>query len=294
MAGMSDALSVARDHWSKPLERPARTRWWESPAVVRHVNRNICGQPVPGTAGADIAILRGLGPFRRAISVGCGNAYHEIQLLQWGIVERFDLYELSPPRAELAGQWAQKHGVADRVTVHLQDAFTTPDAFDLVYWKDALHHMFSARDAVRWSRDVLSPEGVFFASEFVGPTRMQYSDRQLDMAARARAWLPECYRLGRDGKPAPDRRQRPSLEGMIAADPSECADSANILPAVRDLFPDAEARRAGGIVYMLALNDILANFAEDDPMLAAMLTMDDLCVEAGESLYATTWARKRA
>jgi hypothetical protein len=37
------------DHWSnKGLSSSSRLRWWQSPTIIRHVNRIVCGQAIDG------------------------------------------------------------------------------------------------------------------------------------------------------------------------------------------------------------------------------------------------------
>ena len=294
-------LAKAAEHWSAKPVQPERTRWWESPLIVRHINRTYCSKTVEGTDGGDIELIRMLRAgrsFRRAVSVGGGNGFHEIRLLQSGLVDALDMFEISPTRAQQARERAIAAGVGKRLLVRVGDAFTQPPepTYDLVYWKDALHHMFDVAAAVRWSRDVLTTKGLFFMNEFIGPTRMQYSDRQLDLAARARAALPTACldNPRRPGVLLPVRPARPDLALMVEIDPSECADSSTIQSAVRQIFPGATLIPTGGIVYMLALNDVLANLheTEDEPLLRAMMLADDLCIEAGETLYAVGYATK--
>ena len=295
-------LAKVAEHWSTIRERPVRTRWWESRAIMRHINVTYCGKPVEGTDGGDIELIRQLGNgrvFERAVSVGAGLAHHEIRLLQSGVVRQFEVFEISATRADQARQRADAAGVGERLTIHVADAFEKPPAptYDLVYWKDALHHMFDAAKAVQWSRDVLLDDGLFFMNEFVGPTHMQYSDRQLDLAGRVRGALPaRCLdNPHHRGVMLPKRPPRPSREALLATDPSECADSAAILPSARITFPGLRVIPTGGIVYMLALNDVLSNLheEEDDALLKAMMLADDLCIEAGETLYAVAHAFKR-
>lgn len=296
---MDPRLAKAAEHWSKPTTNKARRRWWESKLICRDINYRYCGKRVDGTDGGDIELLKQISvgrPLARAVSVGCGNAFHELRLLQAGVVGEFELYELSQSRADEAMEKARAMGVAERVRLHVSDAFAAPPAptFDLVYWKDALHHMFDAQAAVRWSAQVLKPRGIFFMNEFVGPTHMQYTDRQLELAERARRALPARYLANPDdpSKQVPYRRTRPQLQALLDTDPSECADSANILPALRSTFPNATVIPTGGVVYMLSLNDILANLDEqaDEQLLRSMMLADELCAEAGETLYAVAFA----
>jgi SAM-dependent methyltransferase len=290
-------------YWSRPESGPPRTRWWQSRTIVRHINKRICGLEVDGTEGGDIELIRQIarrGALRQAVSIGCGNAHHELKLLASGVVEHFVLYENAEPRVRAAQSKAAELGLSERIDMRMTDAFKEPvrQSYDLVYWKDALYHMFDARAAVDWSYAVLRQNGIFYMNEFVGPTRMQYTARQLDLAERARACLPErCLADPRnpDGPPLPHRRVRPKLDAMLATDPSECADSERILPAVSSRFPGATVKPTGGVIYALALSDVLANLDEDTDraLIKAMMLADDLCIEAGETLYAVAFGFKR-
>lgn len=193
---MSIDLKVAAKHWSSTTLKSSHSRWWQSNTIVQHINQNICGKRVSGTEGGDIELIKTILNGRTlacAVSVGCGNAYHEFKLIESGIVERFELYEISETRAEAVIKSAQLKGLQNQVNIKLVDAFTEPvyPKYDLVYWKDSLHHMESSYKAVRWSRSVLNPQGLFFMNDFVGPTYMQYSNRQLDMAEKVREILPK-------------------------------------------------------------------------------------------------------
>lgn len=300
----ADAVQTAA-HWNAPPPLPERTRWWESKAIIRHINRRIAGEIAgeasDGTAGGDLALLRARNEgvaFGRAVSVGCGAAYHELQLLQAGVVAHFDLVEIAASRVEAIHAAAARMGLSARISVSSADPFATaaPEQYDLVYWRDALHHMNPTLDAVAWSRRVLKTGGLFYMHECVAPSYMQWSEHQLDLAERIRRLLPPRYLADprQPGCLVPLRRTRPTIAGIRAADPSECIDSANILPSVRAVFPNAAVVPAGGIVYMLALNDILANLDEqrDDGLLAALLAIDDLYTDAGEFVYAVAHARK--
>ncbi len=87
---------------------------------------------------------------------------------------------------------------------------------------------------------------------------------------------------------------RPDLDAFIAADPSEAADSDKILDCIRLVFPDAEIIPTGGVVYHLALNDVLANFDDerDATLLQSLLLLDAALAGAGHSQYAVALAMK--
>lgn len=269
--------------------------------VVKHVNRTICGVPHEKLGAATATILRKKFPgrvFKTAVSIGYGNGFKEMQLIADGIVERFHLFELSTERVNQGTQLAKKRGLLDRVEFYNSDGLKRAQAnkFDLVHWNNSLHHMLDVNEAVRWSHVALKSHGVFFMDDFVGPDRMQWSDKMLKFATRVRRALPEKYLQDpyRPQKKLPVRVKKPMRIVMLLKDPTECADSSRIVPCVKKWFPNVEVRPAGGTVYHLALNDVLHNIDEtnDQALLEKLLRIDDMCTRLGEFHYATAVAEK--
>lgn len=298
---MDDRLIRAAEHWSQMEAPNGRPQWWMHPAIVRHVNRLVCGEAIDGQSAGFHRLIEAEAPkggFPRAISVGSGVAAKEIALLSDGIVQHFDLFEISEARLRASKRLARRHGVFDRIDFHCANAFERafPDGFDLVYWNSSLHHMFDAHAAVAWSYRNLKPGGCFAMDEFVGATRFQWTDAELDIASDIRASL--SGQLMRDpGDPTRSldgRVLRPDLDAFIAADPSEAADSANILGAVRAFFPEARITLTGGVVYSLALDQVLANFddVKDAARLESLLQLDERLIEDGHVHQAIAIARK--
>lgn len=311
---MSDSrdLTTRRiaDHWDRrTLEtQPARTSWWQSRAVKRHINKLVCGEEYEGTGqGLVMELKRRLGGrvLRRGVSIGAGIGNKEMRFVRLGLVERFDLFELSSARVEKGRALAEDLGLGGQVSFHQADGFSAiePESVDLVHWNNSLHHMLDVREAVRWSRRVLVPGGIFFLDDFVGPTRFQWSDRALAVATGARAILPGRYLKDPQSPPAeprylPIKVRRPAPGRIARQDPSEAADSEAILPAVREIFPEADIQRTGGLVYHVALATILHNFDEEVPddlsLLNLLLELDTACLRDPEleSPYATALAEK--
>lgn len=291
-----ELLKKAADHWSA-APNPGRTRWWTNATVLRHINRRVCGKPLDGVcAGLNDRIKQLLAPGTRGLSVACGNGMKEISLVKQGIVQEFDLFEISDVRVAQGRQLAEQHGVANRVRFHLSDAFNerTQSTYDLVYWNNALHHMFDTETAVKWSRAQLRPGGVFVMDDFVGPSRFQWTDRNLQFASSVRALLPSRLLVHPTdrSRALPTRISRPNPQLLARDDPSEAADSSNILPAVRKHFPGAEIILTGGAIYHLALNDVLANLEEGDtPLLLSILLLDEALADLGETHYAVAFGK---
>lgn len=295
-------LRAAR-HWTSvsKTKQPARLRWWESQTIIEHVNETICGQPAAELGAASPILIEQRFPgrtFSRAVSIGCGTGYKEMLLLQAGLVEEFHLFELSKVRVAQGRELAAHLGLSRRARFFNRDGLkaAAPAGYDLVHWSNSLHHMMNVDAAIRWSHDVLRPAGLFFMDDFVGPNLMQWSPRSLGMATRVRAALPERYLRDprSSGKSLPRNVRRPNRLKMRIADPTECADSSRIIPVIKRVFPGAEIKATGGVIYHLALNDVLHNLDEeaDRDVLKQLLRIDDICTRLGEYHYAIALAEK--
>ena len=310
MSGGEKALEYDRErhigeYWSSVYQNqePLLLRWWQCEKIVRHINERVCGVPIPGlSAGLYHRIKQRFSerlPLGLAISVGCGTAAKEIDCMREGIVDRFDLYELSEFAIRHGTELVGNAGLTDKMQFHAADAFQVPSLngrYDMVFWNNSLHHMFDVDAAIRWSRDVLKAGGLFVMDDFVGATQFQWSDRLLAINTKVRKELPAEYL--RDPK-HPGQFLcavvgRPDLDIFVATDPSECRDSGRILPCLQKYFPDADVVLTGGGIYHLALNDVLHNIlaTRDEATLDRLLQLDDACVALGETHYAVAIAVK--
>jgi SAM-dependent methyltransferase len=302
-----DKLALLRvgKHWGssnklREQQNPARSRWWQFKQIVNHIDESVYSGPESSGFIQAAINEHKLLPCDYAVSVGCGNAGKELQLLNAGLVERFDLYEVSAERVDEAKKRAESMGLSDRVSFFQENVFDSPvkeNTYDLVYWDNSLHHMFDVERAIEWSHQVLKPLGGFLMNDFIGPSRFQWSDTQLDYARRVR----ECFTETKYLKDPKDSSKnlttnvnRPSKLAMIYDDPSEAADSSRIISALQVHFPSATILKTGGVVYHLALNDMLANFdeLEDSHLINLLMLVDDLLVQEGEAHYAVAFARK--
>ncbi|TIH13215.1 class I SAM-dependent methyltransferase [Marinifilum sp. JC120] len=285
-------------HWDerRANSNPLRDRWWKSEKIISHINSIICGPPLAGVSQGPMSLLKEMlqgRSFGEALSIGCGGAHKELEFVKQGLVDHFYLYELSKKNCELAKQRFESAGFGERVTIINKDFFETqPREFDLIHWDNSLHHMFNARDAIARTYDCLRPGGVFYMNDFVGSSRFQWSDAELEQINFFRKNLPDEIFINPLGGKFPRRVERPSLKQMIAADPSEAADSASIIPALEELLPDPKIIPTGGTIYHTALNDILVNIDEDSPLLTQALKIDKAITKRGFFQYAVCLAGK--
>lgn len=293
---LSELLNRVGKYWSaQKLEKrqPEQRRiWWHSPYLNKKICERYTGILFPSLIQADIYMLKqamGERKAARAISVACGIGAKEMALVKEGLVQDFDLFEVSDQRIMEGTQKSAALGIENRIQFHKEDAFKKEftDAYDSVFWHHALHHMFDTREAILWSKNILKKGGILYMNDYVGMNRLQWSDRSVDLANRIRSILPDKY-FCREGKsPFPRDVRVIQKEKLMKEDPSECADSENIIPSLISVFGNARIKLLGGVVYHLTLNDILANISEEETqLLDYMMLLDEFCIELGENAYA--------
>jgi len=295
--------------WSKVSRKNSKRKqyklkWWQSSHVIKYVNQLVCGEPVSGFSQGLINIVRkyagGSIPFKKGISIGGGNGQKEINLIKQGIVENFDLYELSKERISAGIELARKQLIGDKINFIYGDAFeldTEPEIYEFVHWNNSLHHMLDVEKAIEWSKNVLKIGGLFYMDDFVGASRFQWPDEQLEIATKVRrvfqhsSYLsnPKCRFFS-----LPAKVTRPNKEKLIKKDPSEAADSDKIIDAIYKYFPNAEIKNTGGVIYHLALSDMIHNFDEknDKILLDLLMIIDELCSKLGQNHYGIALAIK--
>ncbi len=302
---MNKTNTIIGKHWSKITRKSKdRKRWWDSAFILKHINQVVGDEESPEFSQGLIKIIkekyRKSLPFKKAISVGGGEGTKEMNLIHQGIVDSFDLYELSEKRIAKGKALAQKSGIGHKINFILGDAFelvNIANQYDMVHWNNSLHHMMNVDNAVKWSWHILKPGGVFYMDDFIGSSRFQWPDEQLEVATKVRNVFKNTHFLSHPKYSflsLPTKAKRPNIKKLIKLDPSEAADSENIVTAIYKYFPDAEIKSTGGVIYHLALNGMLQNFDENEDKitLELLLIIDELCSKLGQTHYGVAWARK--
>jgi ubiquinone/menaquinone biosynthesis C-methylase UbiE len=259
------AKDRAKEAW-KHVEAPP-VSWWDIPAVRERWNLMISGDAaVDYHEYVSLKYLEG-GRGLTALSLACGTGHRERRWAALGNFKRIDAYDLSEERIRHARESAEEEGLGGIVNYIVGDVYEIemPEkSCDVVLAEQALHHFSPLEDILRRVEKSLRPGGLFVVNEFVGPTRFQWTERQLKAANALLKTLPSRYRRKwRDGT-VKTRVVRPSLLGMFLRDPSEAVESSRILPLVRELFEVTEIREYGGTVISILLEGIAQNFLSGD------------------------------
>ena len=248
-------------HWSNVTKHAAKSenlklRWWQSSHIIQHINQLVCSEQIPGFSSGLVSNAKKLAgdsiPYKIGVSVGSGSGQKEIGLIKQGLVNSFDLYELSETRIAVGRELAQQESLNKKVNFIYGDAFelaTEPEVYDFVHWNNSLHHMLDVDKAVAWSRKVLKPGGLFYMDDFIGASRFQWPTEQLAIATKTRQAFQSSKFLQNPREKdslLETEVKRPNIDKLIQSDPSEAADSDRIISSIIKYFPNAEIKNTGG------------------------------------------------
>jgi len=226
-------------------------------------------------------------PAGRVLSLSCGTGFWERRISEMGFADRIDAFDLSPACLEWARELASGRRLdnisyfpADINTVRLE-----PDLYDCAISVAALHHVSNLEHVFAEVAGALKPGGLFFFDEYIGPNRMQWTDRVLEETNRLLAGFPRRYRRMVSGG-VKTAEERVPVEKMIETDPSEAVRSKEIIGLAGEYFDIAEKREYGGAILMPLFMNIIGNFdagrAEDREILDRCLERERSLLAAGE------------
>lgn len=281
-----NARQRTRSAWEHTQGPPVNA--WDIPQIRRSWNLRVSGdEAVDHVEHIKRRFLRGKAGLL-AFSPGCGCGGNEIRWAETGLFRRIDACDLSAPRIAVARQAAANKGMGDILNFQAGDMQSAAAAgpYDLVITEGALHHLYPMRSSLETIRGLLAPGGMLVINEFVGPSRFQWTRRQLQAANEQLDEIPEAYRRRwGDGK-IKKRVDAPGRLRMLLADPSEAAESALILPLLKEIFLPLEIRNKGGTLACLVFHGIAHHYLQEDEtalgILRTCLAKEDLLMHEGE------------
>jgi SAM-dependent methyltransferase len=164
------------------------------------------------------------------------------------------------------------------------------DGYDLVVNFAACHHMAYLDKVLRRVCEILPPDGMLVAEDYVGPHRNQYPYEQWQAAYEVNESLPREFRQ--------DMRY-PHLPTMLATDPTEAIHSELIVETTRRYFDlDVFAPVGGGIAYLLlTFNDGIFSVHEHErtAVVEQVIAADEKWTDEDPSraLFAVFWGRPK-
>jgi SAM-dependent methyltransferase len=239
--------------------------WNELPLVQNYMNTHATGRP-------DVRWWQHLGawrgrPFRRALSLNCGNGWVERDLVSYGIAETAIGIDVSDTFLEQADAAARSHGLPiDYRKVDINTFDFDLDGVDLVVNHAAAHHIAFIDRAFRQLAAMLGDGGVFVSYDYVGPHRNLYPVANWVAMHETNERLDPQFR---------QHLRHSHVPTMIALDPTEAIHSELIMPTMRRYFDlPHEAYLGGGVAYEILSRNAAFHDPERDVTAETLAVLD--------------------
>ena len=204
----------------------------------------------------------------RLISLGSGKSHHEIELAKYSNFEEIVCVDIAENRMLEAEARSNKLNLKNIkfVCADFNDYSIPKEYFDIVFFNASLHHFDNIERFVETTiKNSLKTNGLLVINEFVGATRLQFPKHQITKINEALKIIPKEYKIRYKSNLLKSRYYGSGILRMILADPSECIDSASILPSIRSNFHTVIEKPYGGNILMSVLKDISHHFVNLDP-----------------------------
>ncbi len=218
----------------------------------------------------------------RVLVLGCGDGWLERSLAPLWFIESIDAFDVAAGAVERARAEAARLGI-DKIRYGVRDlnADRVPAGpYELIIAHSVVHHIENLELFYESLHASLADDGLLLINEYVGPKRFQFTDRQMEIMNDLLPAIPERLRKAKLGPGTYDRKARPTVEEMIASDPSEAVRSDEILAFTDRHFLVLDRFDCGGTILHHLLYDIVQNFRGDAAAESSILRLLCLAEEA--------------
>ncbi|CAA0105722.1 Uncharacterised protein [Halioglobus japonicus] len=266
VAGQKPAETV-RDKWNETfkerVDAPPIKFSWHSPTVSQFMRSNYMkGHSVGGYLKSYLGDRK----LSRGVEIGGGLGAQAIAFYNMLNIDNFDVLDISNFAVQSGNERAAREGwnIEYRLC-DLNHDMLPAATYDLIVANGSLHHIANLEHLFAQISQSLTPDGIFYANDYMGPNHMQWADTQLGIMNAIAEILPDSlsHVLHRDGKVDRDIRRIP-LEIFAKYDPSEGVRSADIFHVMTKHLEIIEVVPFGQTIVYELLRGRIHNFDESD------------------------------
>jgi SAM-dependent methyltransferase len=256
--------------------------WLDHPAVAAHYRQRALVDGVPWEEW----VTSHLGePPRKSLQLACGSGDKSLFLFERGLSRWVDGVDASEDLVQTGEQRRRAYKAPGLFRVLDLNARTLrPGTYDLVFASHNFHQFVALEHILEQVQTALTPRGVFVIEGYVGPSRFQWTDVQMELARVVMAMMPERLRMFRWGG-LKTAEGRPERKAVAAISPLESIRASDIAPLFHQHFQALASRPLGGTIQNLLYNGIIHHFAETDPEacrhIDAVVGLEDLLIDGG-------------
>ena len=218
----------------------------------------------------------------KALGIGAGRGETELRLLTTGTISRYDLYDIASKALDDARLTAETIGVANwarfiDASIHSVDF--EDEAYDLITFIASMHHINDLEHILQKCYRALAPGGVLWAAEYIGPDYFDFPAEHTRLATHL--WRGLDSKLTKSWEPA---LRFPTVEEVIAADPTEAVCSSRIIDAMAATFPELQIVPTYGtfaFILFWGLNpDAIYENADGGELVEAVMEIDSALIDS--------------
>lgn len=275
---MENEGKIASEKWNKAHAIPKyRQRFFNSIDWARKYSQNL--------------YLNGKFPFQilqeslssskaiSAIELAGGRGDFALALLDSGIAKDVHMVDISAKAVTIAMQKAEQK-YKNRFSAEVQDVnkIVIEKEYDLAVFSQSLHHISELEHVLTEVKSSLKPSGVLYVSDYIGPTRMQWTDLQLKIMNQVLDEIPSSLKieLNRDGsvsEKVKEKIKRIPIEEFLRVDPSEAVRSGEIFDVLHEVFRNTQFFPLGGTITYEVFRNIAHNFVAEKEEIRALMKM---------------------
>lgn len=246
--------------------------WGDHPVILKLIYQSLFGSPEKTVFHY---LLENYPAFAnsKALSLCSGDGAFERLLIEHGVFNHITGIDVADERVRIANR--QHRDLTEKLCFNTGDVNTGNfgyQIYDVVFAKAALHHIENLEMLFKGIKHCLRSNGYLVTIDFFGPTRFQWPDKQLEYAKQMLARIPPELRTKPDGTLI-DSISRPTIDQMIAMDPSEAVRSEDIIDFISNYFETIKIFDIGGTLLNLVFTqEIINNFRPDNPQHVEILS----------------------
>jgi SAM-dependent methyltransferase len=257
------------------VQRREKLNWSGLALNHQYYNRLVCGDP-------DLHYLvyfirKYVHQPGRVLSLGCGNGHLERVLISIGLpyTEMVGI-DINPDLTRFAAGEAQRLGLRDLgyQTADINQLLLPEGRYDLIIFFHSLHHIEKLESVLENVRGSLTEDGRLLVVDFVGPTRWQWTDLQMQLTQEMLDLLPDELKLDLrrpEVRELKTKITRADIGEILRNDPSESIRSGEIRDLLVRMFEVVEEQPMGGTLLSLLYDGIAGNFNEAEPLVCALV-----------------------
>jgi ubiquinone/menaquinone biosynthesis C-methylase UbiE len=241
------------------------SNWWIIPKIKKRWNYMVTGNE--NTEIVDFTVTSYLKDKQnlKMLSLGSGNCANELKFASYKNFELITCTDISDILLKRAKKTASKEPLTN-IEFKVQNANTykyPKNHYDIVYFRASLHHFKNIDNLVnKLLKETLKDRGLLIIDEYVGPNRLQFPKHQITAINQALKLIPKKYRKRFKLNFYKNKVTGSGIIRMKIADPSECVESARILPTIHKNYNIIYEAHYGGNILMTVLKDIAHNFID--------------------------------